>query len=314
MSLTLWRTGLALGSLAPLIRHAWDRIQTVLEIVVEGPDVCSSVFALLILLFIGERVIAVEPRLRLWTHRAALTVFFLYVGCKVWLVRPTDGVEVVGVLLRGLLAASWCLAISLISLPVGLWSWRHSVGALVQSVLKRIGKARRARTDRRQRIADAERRRQLQAEDERLAPDRERQQQEAEQRSRAEAAQRIADQRRREGVRLDCQLLYDRNRSVLRDKLTAKQLRDYFERYLADGFTAEEVERRGQELKAMISAVVESVGRKKGQFDSLKSLREYYRGERDSIETSDFADEIKGSLLSDLAHEEERAIRAFRQI
>ena len=88
------------------------------------------------------------------------------------------------------------------------------------------------------------------------------------------------EQRRREDVRLSCQLFYDQYATHLRDRLSPDQLEAYFKQYLSDNYQAAMVEKRGLLLKEMIEQLVEPDKESHFKFQSLQDISFYYQEKR----------------------------------
>lgn len=139
--------------------------------------------------------------------------------------------------------------------------------------------------------------------------------QEAESRRTIEAENRErTDSRRRRDARFTCERFYDRYRAQLTDKFPPSRLEEYFKRYLGDNHTADEVERRAEELRATLQDLVEDDQSNGQKHRSIIDLRKSFQQERQRIIDDEQMDnDLKETLLADMAREEELSIREFRQ-
>lgn len=276
----------------------------------------------ILLIAVGQRIVATFPRCRLWGYRVAVLVLIVYLGERLLATQPTDGSLLLHLILRGLmsfglvLGCAWCVfpiiatcwdlvtrALSqILRFPLRMLKRVRSISWRLISAIwpkQRLSRAKRHELEQQQR--DAESRRQTQA---RLL---------AEQQQRERAHQQ-AEMKRREDARFACQVLYDRHRSALYEKFSLKQLSNYFERYLADTLAADEVEKRAEQLKEMILNIVEGNRGPRPRFSNVGEVHDYFKQQQQSVLSSDFSKDVKDTLISDLAREEIRAIREFRKI
>ena len=123
--------------------------------------------------------------------------------------------------------------------------------------------------------------------------------------------QRAEEQRRREDVRLSCQLMYDQYASLLRDVFPRERLDAYFKKYLSDNHRAGMVEKRGQLLKEMIEQLVEPEGESQLGFQSLEEISLYFQEKRLEFHQLNYDTATLQTLLSSLSLQEEATIRSF---
>ncbi len=125
--------------------------------------------------------------------------------------------------------------------------------------------------------------------------------------------QRTDDERKcRMNARFSCESLYDRLRQELSDKFSEERLAEYIEKYLRDDQPVEEVEERAVQLKTMLQELATRDGDDTPRFQSLAEIREFYHQERLRVDDSQMDDDLKDTVLADLARDEELAIREFR--
>lgn len=225
----------------------------------ENGDLCSTLFLLLILNWIGGHVASSRPDLARWGWRGAIGALLVYVVFRVFTDTPTTPDELLWILLRALEVAAFVNAITWILLPVCVAVWSATGRSLVESV--RTGSLAAQKRQQEQQIAEQHRQEQLARtrEFERSAPERERQQREAEARARVERDAAETASRRREEARLRSELSYERHCRQLAASFPRERFEQFMERYLNDETPPDLVEQREQLLKEMI---VDSLGTK----------------------------------------------------
>jgi hypothetical protein len=140
----------------------------------------------------------------------------------------------------------------------------------------------------RQRLEDAERRRQEELErPARLA------------REAIERQERETAQRRREDVRIRCELSYDRYATDLATRFPRAMFQDYLKRYLWDDRPADEVERRGVQLDDLILFHVAKIDPPK-KCQNIEDLSRWYMEEKRRIDTVDIDPMYKATYLAQI--------------
>ncbi len=119
--------------------------------------------------------------------------------------------------------------------------------------------------------------------------------------------------RRREAVYFECQMLYDRHANELQDRFPRQRLEEYFERHMSERHGIDEVVSRGGELKKMLREIIEENGNGNFPFSSLAEIRSSFQKRYQEVNDAGFDEGVRQSLLSDLAMEEERTYREFRE-
>ena len=123
--------------------------------------------------------------------------------------------------------------------------------------------------------------------------------------------QRAEEQRRREDVRLSCQLMYDQYAALLNKVFPPERLDAYFRQYLSDSHRAAMVEKRGVLLKEMIVQLIEPKEEKQLGFQSLQEISLYFQEKRLEFHQLNYDAATLQTLLSSLSLQEEATIRSF---
>ena len=126
-----------------------------------------------------------------------------------------------------------------------------------------------------------------------------------------EAQQHRTDQSRRAESRFLCQMKYDRLASAIGDRFSVERLAEYFQQYLSDKNSPEEVESRSKQLGAMLDELAGTQATRGKQ--NLSAIREDFESRRADVEAANFDEETTAALMASLSREEERAIREFTQ-
>ncbi|QEG21016.1 hypothetical protein [Mariniblastus fucicola] len=134
----------------------------------------------------------------------------------------------------------------------------------------------------------------------------------ADERRRAEKEQEAAleDAKiRAERTRFKCQLLYDQHEYKIRDKFPQEKLKHYFEEYLDDELSIEVIERRGQELEAMIHGFLDDGKPKKPR--SRVELKAFFDKQRADAKEAGLSTEVLEATLVDINVREDQAMMDF---
>ena len=277
--------------------------------IIEDGDLCSSLFLLLVLFWIGSHVVNSRPELARWGWRVALGVFLTYVAFRVITLAPTTPEELLWIMLRGLMAAAFVSALTWILLPVciAIWIWtvtgrRFLAAARVASELER---------KQQQEKQGAEQRRQEQLtrtlELERLAPERQLQQKEAEARARVERDAAETASRRREEAQLRSELLYERHARQLAVSFPRERFEQFMERYMGEATPPDLVEQRELLLK---ETILDSLGTATiPKFASMTDLAAFFAARRQEIEELPHDEDAKDAYRIQLNKQEDEALR-----
>ncbi len=122
---------------------------------------------------------------------------------------------------------------------------------------------------------------------------------------------RAEEQRRREDVRLSCQLMYDQYAAMLQTHFPPERLEAYFKQYLSDHHRAVMVEKRGVLLKEMIAQLVAPEEESQLGFQSLQEISLYFQEQRLEFHQLNYDAATLQTMLSSLSMQEETTIRSF---
>lgn len=287
------------------LKDLWGLVVTI----VDGPDLCSSLFLLLILFLVGGKVIEHTPHLVPWGKRLALAVFLLYVGLRLVTDAPGSADELAWFCLRGLLAAGFACAVCWIMLPVIAVLWTYTIGRLIRFLQNACEQANRTAAQRRADLEREEARLRAEVEWERIRPERERTRIEAERNAKAEADRKSADQRRREAIRLECELLYDRHAAPLHDAFPRQRFETYLTQALADSLSPELIEQRAEKLRHLIQDLVEQAAPRRQKFSDIQAISAHFEARRQELDTLPYDDEAKASLRAIINMQESTSIQ-----
>lgn len=275
--------------------------------IIEDGDLCSSLFLLLILYWIGGHVVNSYPGLARWGWRVALGVFLNYVAFRVITLAPTTPEELLWIVLRGLMAAAFVSALTWILLPVCMAIWTATGRRFIAAARVASETARKHQHE--THLAEQRRQEQLTRtlEFERLAPERQLQQKEAEARARVERDAAETASRRREEAQLRSELLYERHARQLTSSFPRERFEQFMDRYLSADTPPELVERREQLLKEMI---LDSLGTTTApKFASMTELAAFYADQRKEIEKLPHDEDAKDAYRIQLNKQEDEALR-----
>lgn len=274
---------------------------------IENGDICSSVFLLLVLAWIGAIVARSRPESAPWGRRCALGVLLTYVAFRICTFSPTAPDELLWILLRGMLAAAFAASLTWILLPVGMTMWSFTGRRLI-SLSRAASKTERQRLHDQQ-VAEQRRREQLARELElmRAAPERERHQREAEALAGVERERVESANRRREEAQLRCELIYERHARQLTGSFPRDRFEQFVERFMGEPVPPELVEQREQLLKEMI---VDSLGTNPApKFSSMTELAAFFAARRKEIEELPHDEDAKDAYRIQLNKQEDEALR-----
>lgn len=281
-------------------------------------DLCSLVFLIWLLIFIGSRVIQFSPPLQLCGLKIAATVALVQVAADIddsGLRTPAEALRIV---LRALAAGGVTLGPAWMTLAIGSY-FRELFRRMTNAATSRAMPRQRERERRHREAEESERKRQREAEWERTRPQREQAVRDAAERSRAEAERRqqedqrkLSDRKCREDAKLRCVLVYDRFAAALAKSFPRDQLDQYFAAYMSETHAAEAVEARAQQLIQMQEELASEQGnRSKARFQSLADVAAYFHQQREQIQSLPYDHDTLDSLLMLLNQYEEAAIADF---
>lgn len=274
---------------------------------IEDGDLCSSLFLLLVLYWIGGHVVNSRPELARWGWRGAVGVLVTYVAFRVFTDAPTTSDEMLWILLRGLLAAAFMTALTWILLPVCIAMWSATGGRFLAAA-RDSSRAAQKRVHEQQ-VAEQRRQEQLARtrEFERSAPERERQQREAEARARVERDAAETASQRRENARSRVELFFSVNAPEVRNRFTREMLDDYLKRYMGDEKQPEVVEERAEALIGIIRQHLDKVVSpiRRMSFDEILAV---FENRKLKIQESSLDPRDKEKLLIQLEDEREAAV------
>jgi len=253
-----------------------------------GESFWPAVGFMLVLLWLGPAV-AGNSVYRVWAARLGSLAFLgyaLYLGSTM----NAAGMDWLAVLMTAAVVGGLVYGGSQIALPVFAAAWGGTVGRAVFA-WRSWNSARQAAADERRRRRESEEfRRRSQEEYERAAPERERQRQ-AEERRRELAAR---DAKRRKDARAACELAYSRCAVEIGNRFSRQELERFMATYMAEDHSADDVERRGEELRKMMEDYRQPPKVQKKP-RTIQDLAEWYLREKQSIE---------GLPLDDLVRQE----------
>ena len=224
---------------------------------------------LIVLYFLGARLVQGEVKLARLGKRIALAAFFLFVAVLASDGKPSTADEWVAILLRSLVFSGIVLGAAWTVLPVLAFAYSHTFGAAFQTMNDWSRSARRRAE---QRETEREQRRRN-AEWERERPRREREAHEAAVRAEAETRVKRTAQKRREDSRAECDALYALAAPEIGTRFSKQNFSEFVSKYMADTASPEVVEERGEQLKGIIRHHWERIEPPR---QSLKELSEWF--------------------------------------
>ncbi len=258
-------------------------------------DPCGWVFLLVILGFLGHRLVEAHAQLRSWGWRIGGAVFAVAGAVLLLDTDPREPAGLLDVVLRSLACGGLAASVSWVTLPmiafvtdgfllaplrvVRRWNW---------ALERRQAKRQRQREEQ----VEAARRQQALAEQERLrqlnAP--------------FEEAKRLLaahEQCRRDDARAACESLYNVHAPEIAGRFPRAQFEDFMKRHLGDHHTAEHVEARAAQLQAIIEQHRQKIDPPKRHM-SLAELAQWFSREKSQVNATPLDDEDKQALLAQL--------------
>jgi hypothetical protein len=246
---------------------------------INSNDVVALIGLVIVVCWIGGRMIQREPQLNQWGWRLAAGAFIGYcflMGSE--LEDQTPG-EWLGIVCRGILAAGLTLGVSWIALAV--YGFMKSASDRAAREAASRADDRRCAKEQKRREREEQKRR---AEWERDAPERERQRQIAEERRlQQEAVSREARQTR-EDTRYACELFYNLHAPKIADRFSKQDLHDFLDRYMGDTQPLDVLRRRSNQLTETIRQHVEAVDPPEA-IGSLEDLAVWYAKQKGQVES-----------------------------
>lgn len=262
--------------------------------VINSSDVVSLIVLILVLCWIGSRMVRSRPELGQWGWRLAAAAFIgycLFMGSQ--LDEHTPGVWL-HIAWRGILAAGLTAGVSWVVLAVFGFFKSASDRASMAASLR--ADARRREREQKQREKEERRRQQ---EWERQAPERERQQQLAAEQKRRELALRAEAQQSRDDVRYACELVYNLHAAKIAERFPQQEFRRFLKRYMNDQQPIEVVRQRASQLTETIRQHVDAVDPPE-RITTLGELAVWYSEQKAQLEALDIDLTYKEDYLSQL--------------
>lgn len=125
-------------------------------------------------------------------------------------------------------------------------------------------------------------------------------------------SKRQTEANRREQIRFDVRLFYDRYRRELADVFPEEKFDAYFQSFLTDSTAPELFEQRAERLKDMIRDRLELSSRQQSAgFETIDAVIAHYDGKRQLISQLPVDDEVREDFLMQLDDSMERDLREF---
>lgn len=208
----------------------------------------GTFFLLIVLHFLGSRLVDGSAKLLLIGKRIAVASFFLFVVVQAnhWKTSTTD--EWAAILFRSLLFSGIVLGAAYTILPVLVFVYDHTLGKLFRT-FDEWSKDAQKRAEKRSADREQEQRN---AKWERDRPRREREAHEAALRAEADARVKRSAQKRKEDARAECDALYALAAPEIGDRFSKQEYSEFVSKYMTDAYSPEVVEERGDQLKGII--------------------------------------------------------------
>jgi hypothetical protein len=286
---------------------SWDQL-------LPDSDICPLVMLIALLIWLGSFAVHNSPKMQWFGVRVAFGCAFLTAVADLLKSGPTSAGEVLRIVIRGLAAGGLVLGASWISLPVLTFAYRF-LQASFDFALSPFRRARSAWKARRLAIETRRQQRLAHENWERCRPERERQAREQVARAGREAevkrvaeSQAAADRKRRENAQLSCLWAFDRYSTGRGERIPRGRVQAYFDQYMSNAHSAEEVEERASQLKEILEEAGGTPG-KKSAFSSLDDLAVHFQKKRLEIDALPYDEDTKETLLTSINAQEEVAIR-----
>ena len=122
------------------ILHA---LPSLLQAVVEGPDLCSSVCLLAILYFLANGMAAAQPAVVVPAIRIGIGATVTYIALVFWRSPPSQSFELLVAILRGLITGGLFCTGSCIVIPIIGFAWSHTFGGVFRWLRRMISGCQR---------------------------------------------------------------------------------------------------------------------------------------------------------------------------
>jgi hypothetical protein len=256
--------------------------------IIENADVCATPVLILILAAVGSKMVSTQPTLRQWGVRLAAAAFIAYAIYGGITHEPTTADEWVFVLIHGLVAGGITVGFAWIFLASIHFIYRHLLATSAAKLRQVAG------TSSQQRSFDSDPR--LYEQEQRI-----REQQEAERRAREAEQTRIKvdAQRRRTDARASALLSYTMYAPKLGNRFTRDMFDKYVTDFMGDQHAAEDVERRGHELIAILDKHVQELQPPK-ETKTVEDLARWFQEQRERIESLPLDERTKKTHMVNL--------------
>lgn len=264
----------------------------------------------LILLLVSRKAVDGRPIAERWGLRLGVIAFVF------WYARDfiTNGLwgadQFVTTGFRALLLLLYSVSVAWILLAVVSCVVQEVFGAMHRRVVTLLTTAIKSIaavvSNRRQ----ARKERARQAEWLREQPERERAQQEQEAKSREEKLQLHTEKQRKSDIRYEVELVYDRYRNELTDKLPPERFNEYFSDHLTSDLAVDVYAQRAEQLKSMILDRVNGKHRQQlPEFDSIESIVEHFRARKQRLQLLDLDPDTLETMEITLDDAQDRELR-----
>lgn len=293
------------------IFSSWNRM-------IQEGDLCPLFLLIWLLIYLGHFAVLDCPWQQIVGIRIAAAVVLVYAMIDLVAAGLRSPGDVLLIVIKAIAAGALVLGPCWMVLAVVGLAWSQ-LDQVRQRIRFRLQAAQFARQQRQRESSERERQRRAAIEWERARPERERAMREATERAHLDAErQRLERQRQaeeqqwRENVRYKIRLLYDRYAKELKTSISRRRFDEYFAIYLSDRYSAEEVERRGTLLQAMLLDTVKPEPPPRAR-RTLPDIQADFARRREEVLTLSLDQDEKAALVAELNREEDKAIREAMQ-
>ena len=113
-----------------------------LQAIVEGPDLCSSLFLLLVMYWLAKCMAAAQPTVVGPAVRIGIGAATVYIALVFWRSPPRQSSELLVVILRCLITGGLFCTGSCLVLPILSFVWSHTLGAVLRWLSRTISRCR----------------------------------------------------------------------------------------------------------------------------------------------------------------------------
>jgi len=170
---------------------------------------------------------------------------------------------------------------------------------VIASPFRLLGSWKRRLSERRAKQSEERRRLREQREWERSAPGRERADREAAARKQAEETMKGEAQKRREDARASCELFFGLHAAEIGSRYPRDQFDAFVAKYMTDKHAPEDVERRAEQLQALIEQHRELV-KPTPRFATIEELARWFQEQKQRIESLPIEEKAKRTHLVEL--------------